>query len=44
MALGATIRPDAAHARAARTEGWIHLPTGGLSALTGTASGPAARL
>lgn len=38
VALGATIRPDAAHARAARTEGWIHLPTGGLSALTG---GPA---
>ncbi|NUU33183.1 DUF429 domain-containing protein [Arthrobacter sp. C9C5] len=36
VALGATIRPDAAHARAARTEGWIHLPTGGLSALTGT--------
>jgi predicted nuclease with RNAse H fold len=35
VALGATIRPDAAHARAARTEGWIHLPTGGLSALTG---------
>jgi predicted nuclease with RNAse H fold len=38
VALGATIRPDAAHARAARTEGWIHLPTGGLSALT---AGPA---
>lgn len=35
VALGSTIRPDAAHSRAARTEGWIHLPTGGLDALTG---------
>ncbi len=35
VALGATLRPDAGHARAARSEGWIHLPTGGLSGLTG---------
>jgi predicted nuclease with RNAse H fold len=34
VALGGTIRPDPGHARAARTEGWIHLPTGGLSALS----------
>ncbi|MCB5273031.1 hypothetical protein BJG92_00543 [Arthrobacter sp. SO5] len=33
VALGASIRPDAGHARAARTEGWIHLPTGGLHGL-----------
>ena len=37
VALGVTLRPDAAHARAARTEGWIHLPTGGLDRLPGTA-------
>ncbi len=37
VALGATLRPDDAHARAARTEGWIHLPVGGLSELTGVA-------
>ena len=36
VALGATLRPDAGHARAARTEGWIHLPAGGLDGLTGT--------
>jgi predicted nuclease with RNAse H fold len=35
VALGATIRPDATHARAARTEGWIHLPALGLSGLSG---------
>ena len=35
VALGGTLRPDAAHARAALTEGWIHLPTGGLDGLTG---------
>jgi predicted nuclease with RNAse H fold len=35
VALGSTIRPDAGHTGAARTEGWIHLPTGGLTALTG---------
>ncbi len=29
VALGSTLRPDAGHARAARTEGWIHLPVGG---------------
>ena len=28
--------PTPAHARAARTEGWIHLPTGGLAGLTGS--------
>lgn len=33
VAVGATVVPDAAHAAAARTEGWIHLPTGGLEAL-----------
>ncbi|MGP4030835.1 DUF429 domain-containing protein [Pseudarthrobacter sp. 1C304] len=33
VALGATIRPDAGHAGPARTEGWIHLPTGGLDGL-----------
>ena len=38
VAIGATLRPDAAHAKAARTEGWIHLPTGGLAGLTGDAS------
>lgn len=37
VAIGATIRPDAAHAKAALTEGWIHLPIGGLAALNGTA-------
>jgi hypothetical protein len=46
VALGSTLRPDAGHARAARTEGWIHLPVGGLDALPGPrperpASGPA---
>ena len=35
VALGGTARPDPGHARAARTEGWIHLPTGGLDALRG---------
>jgi len=35
VALGATIRPDATHAMAARTEGWIHLPAGGLGLLSG---------
>jgi predicted nuclease with RNAse H fold len=35
VALGRTIRPDAGHARAARTEGWIHLPSGQLAGLTG---------
>ncbi|WP_443094296.1 DUF429 domain-containing protein [Pseudarthrobacter sp. ATCC 49987] len=36
VALGATIHPDAGHARAARSEGWIHLPAGGLDGLRGT--------
>ncbi|QDY89607.1 DUF429 domain-containing protein [Arthrobacter sp. UKPF54-2] len=36
VALGSTLRPDAGHARAARTEGWIHLPVGGLDALPGS--------
>jgi predicted nuclease with RNAse H fold len=35
VALGRTLRPDDGHATAARTEGWIHLPTGGLSGLNG---------
>lgn len=42
VALGMTLRPDAAHARAALSEGWIHLPTGGLAGLTGPP--PAGRL
>lgn len=33
VALGDTLSPDPGHARAARSEGWIHLPTGGLDAL-----------
>jgi predicted nuclease with RNAse H fold len=38
VALGSTLRPgagDARAARAARTEGWIHLPLGGLGGLIG---------
>ncbi|WP_426975569.1 DUF429 domain-containing protein [Pseudarthrobacter sp. O4] len=35
VALGRTMRPDDGHAKAARTEGWIHLPTGGLHELNG---------
>jgi predicted nuclease with RNAse H fold len=35
VALGRTHLPDDGHAGAARTEGWIHLPTGGLSELPG---------
>jgi predicted nuclease with RNAse H fold len=33
VALGKTLHPDDGHANAARTEGWIHLPTGGLDDL-----------
>jgi len=33
VAVGATVGPDEAHAAAARSEGWIHVPTGGLDAL-----------
>jgi predicted nuclease with RNAse H fold len=33
VALGKTLRPDDSHAGAARTEGWIHLPSGGISEL-----------
>lgn len=33
VAVGATLRPDPAHAGPARTEGWIHLPAGGLDGL-----------
>jgi hypothetical protein len=29
------MRPDGNQAKAARTEGWIHLPTGGLDELNG---------
>jgi hypothetical protein len=36
VALGRTVRPGEGQAGAARTEGWIHLPTGGLAELTGT--------
>lgn len=35
VALGRTLRPDAGHAGPARSEGWIHLPLGGLAALPG---------
>ena len=35
VATGKTLRPDDSHAKAARTEGWIHLPAGGLGDLTG---------
>jgi predicted nuclease with RNAse H fold len=35
VALGRTLLPDEGHARSAWTEGWIHLPTGGLSELPG---------
>jgi hypothetical protein len=35
VALGRTLQPDAGHAGAARTEGWIHLPAGGLAGLNG---------
>jgi predicted nuclease with RNAse H fold len=34
--LGKTILPDAAHAKAALSEGWIHLPIGQLSDLRGS--------
>lgn len=33
-AVGLTLRPDDDHAAAARKEGWIHLPAGGLATLT----------
>ncbi|MGO4804549.1 DUF429 domain-containing protein [Arthrobacter sp. 2MCAF15] len=33
VALGRTLRPDAGHAAAALSEGWIHLPSGQLSDL-----------
>ncbi|MDN4643783.1 DUF429 domain-containing protein [Arthrobacter sp. PsM3] len=36
VALGKTLRPDDGHAKAARTEGWIHLPAGGLDGLNAT--------
>ncbi|MCU1532130.1 MAG: hypothetical protein JWO49_1701 [Arthrobacter sp.] len=35
VALGRSLRPADGQARAARTEGWIHLPTGGLHELNG---------
>jgi len=35
VAVGASVRPDAGQAPAARSEGWIHLPTGGLDELNG---------
>jgi Protein of unknown function (DUF429) len=33
VAVGRTLLPDDAHAEAARSEGWIHLPSGGLDSL-----------
>lgn len=33
VAVGGTLRPDPGQAKAALTEGWIHLPAGGLSDL-----------
>ena len=33
VSLGHTLRPDASHAAAALSEGWIHLPTCQLSGL-----------
>jgi len=36
VALGRTLRPDHSQAGAARTEGWIHLPAGRLSELSGS--------
>ena len=35
VAVGATLRPGPGHAAAALTEGWIHLPRGGLQELPG---------
>ncbi|MET1021395.1 MAG: DUF429 domain-containing protein, partial [Arthrobacter sp.] len=35
VALGKSLRPDDAQAKAARTEGWIHLPTCALGGLAG---------
>jgi hypothetical protein len=35
VALGRTVHPDGGHAAAALTEGWIHLPRGGLQELAG---------
>jgi hypothetical protein len=35
VAVGLTTLPDDAHAAAARNEGWIHLPAGGLDGLAG---------
>ena len=34
--VGSTVRPAAGQLRAALTEGWIHVPTGGLAGLNGT--------
>lgn len=39
VALGSTLRPEAAQIAAALTEGWIHLPVGGLLALRPAGSG-----
>jgi hypothetical protein len=36
VCLGKTMLPDAAHAKAALSEGWIHLPIGQLSDLRGS--------
>lgn len=36
VALGKSLRPDDGQARAALSEGWIHLPTGGLDGLIGS--------
>ncbi|MET1063511.1 MAG: DUF429 domain-containing protein [Arthrobacter sp.] len=39
VALGKTHRPGDVHAKAARTEGWIHLPSRGLDELAGGGAG-----
>ncbi|WP_255769219.1 DUF429 domain-containing protein [Pseudarthrobacter sulfonivorans] len=35
VAVGQTLRPPESHAAAALTEGWIHVPAGGLAGLSG---------
>lgn len=42
IAVGRTVPPDDAHAEAARSEGWIHLPEGGSAGLAGLIANRAA--
>ena len=35
VAVGQSLRPPASYAEAALTEGWIHVPSGGLAGLGG---------